>query len=209
MQLLYTPIAGYVHTVEAVINYAELREAVALVPTKPYDSDSPLGDINPLGKVPTLVLGNGDYLAGGPVIYEYLDSLHGKPLLHPQDASRWSALRRSWLADGLFDTLVLLIVESWIAPDEQRGDYVARCWQRVLRILDQQQRDVPATQTLDIGVVRCIGALSFLDKKFGGVSSALPSLEASSFNWQASYPSLAEWYAETSQDAIFNEPLQG
>lgn len=208
MQLLYTPIAGYVHTVEAVINYAGLRDSIEPVPTKPYDPDTALGDANPLGKVPTLLRDGGAYLAGGPVIYEYLDSLHSKPALHPQGAKRWSALRRSWLADGLFDTLVLLIVESWIAPDEQRPEYIDRCWQKVLRVLDQQQRDLSEIDERDIGVVRAVGALSFLDKKFGGFSSGLPSLGAQSFSWQASYPELSQWYAEVSKETIFTRPLQ-
>ncbi|NBP09063.1 MAG: hypothetical protein EBU76_11465, partial [Gammaproteobacteria bacterium] len=83
MKLLYTPIKGYVHTVEAVLNYTGLREAVLPVATKPFEADNPLVGINPLGKVPTLVLDSGEYLAGGPVIYEYLDSLHRRRRLFP------------------------------------------------------------------------------------------------------------------------------
>ncbi|MCS6947147.1 MAG: glutathione S-transferase N-terminal domain-containing protein, partial [Steroidobacteraceae bacterium] len=101
----YTPIAGYVHTVEAVINYAGLRSRITPVPTRPFDPDTPLSRVNPLGKVPTLVLDDGDYLAGGPVIYEYLDSLHRRRKLHPpRGAARFRALRQAWMADGLFDT---------------------------------------------------------------------------------------------------------
>ena len=39
MKLLYTPIRGYVHTVEAVINYAGLRERVEPVATRPFDAE--------------------------------------------------------------------------------------------------------------------------------------------------------------------------
>ena len=54
MKLLYTPIAGYVHTVEAVIHYAALQDQIELIPTRPFDSGTALQKINPLGKVPTL-----------------------------------------------------------------------------------------------------------------------------------------------------------
>jgi glutathione S-transferase len=53
MKLLYTPIAGYVHTVEAVIHYGELENLIEPVPIKPFDADTPLSKVNPLGKVPT------------------------------------------------------------------------------------------------------------------------------------------------------------
>jgi hypothetical protein len=66
MKLLYTPIKGYVHTVEAVINYAGLRDRVEPVATRPFDADTPLPSVNPIGKVPTLLLDSGEYLAGGP-----------------------------------------------------------------------------------------------------------------------------------------------
>ena len=56
MKLYYTPIKGYVHTVEAVIRYAGLESQIELVPTKPFDVDTPLATINPLGKVPSLVV---------------------------------------------------------------------------------------------------------------------------------------------------------
>lgn len=209
MKLFYTPIAGYVHTVEAVINYAGLRDAITRIPTKPYDPATPLAAINPLCKVPTLVLDGGEYLAGGPVIYEYLDTLHDKTPLHPAGSERWSALRRAWLADGLFDTLVLLIVESWIPAEAQRSDYINRCWQKILRCLERQQADIAEIKAFDIGVVRCVGALSFLDKKFEIFSSALPSLPEPGFRWRARYPALAEWYAEQSALDLFNRPLQG
>jgi len=65
MKLYYTPIKGYVHTVEAVIRYAGLEAAVELVPTKPFDADTPLAVINPMGKVPTLVSTPGNISPGG------------------------------------------------------------------------------------------------------------------------------------------------
>ena len=121
MKLLYTPIKGYVHTVEAVINDAGLRDRIEPVPTRPYDEGTPLPTVNPLGKVPTLVLDSGEYLAGGPVIYEYLDSLHRRRRLFPaKGGQRWTTLRQAWMADGLFDTAVLLIVESWLPIEQQR-----------------------------------------------------------------------------------------
>lgn len=207
MKLLYTPIKGYVHTVEALINYAGLHEQIEAVATKPFDADTPLSAINPLGKVPTLVLDSGEYLAGGPVIYEYLDSLHRRRKLYPSKGpQRWTTLRQAWMADGLFDTFVLLIVESWLPLDQQRPAYIDRCWRKIVAILDQIEKDVPSYGKLDIGQMRTVGAVQFLRLKMAQVAAAIPSLDAK-FDPLTDRPALAAWYKPMARKKLFREPL--
>src|SRR5882724_4287223 len=56
---------------------------------------------NPLNKIPTLVLENGDTLFDSRVICEYLDSLNAGPKLFPSNSSeRWTALRRDAIGTG-------------------------------------------------------------------------------------------------------------
>lgn len=207
MKLLYTPIKGYVHTVEALINYAGLRDQVEPVATKPFDPDTPLTAVNPLGKVPTLLLDSGEYLAGGPVIYEYLDSLHRRRRLYPaKGAQRWTTLRQAWMADGLFDTTVLLIIESWLPPEQQRPDYVARCWSKIVAVLDQVERDVPGYQRLDIGQMRTVGALQFLRLKLPLIGKAVRGVDAA-YDPLAGRPQLAAWLKPMLRKKLFREPL--
>jgi len=207
MKLLYTPIKGYVHTVEAVLNYAGLREAVEPVATKPFETLNPLVGINPLGKVPTLLLDSGEYLAGGPVIYEYLDSLHRRRRLFPaKGPQRWTTLRQAWMADGLFDTFVLLIIESWRPKDQQRADYIERCMAKIIAMLDQMERDVPGYGRLDIGQMRTVGALQFVRLKMAQVGQAAIGLDAT-FDPLANRPALATWYKPLSRKKLFREPL--
>ena len=207
MKLLYTPIKGYVHTVEAVINYAGLRDRIEPVETKPFDPDTPLSAVNPLGKVPTLQLDSGEYLAGGPVIYEYLDSLHRRRRLYPaKGPQRWTTLRQAWMADGLFDTFVQLIVESWLPADQQRAPYVQRCWGKIVGILDQIEQDVPGYARLDIGQMRTVGALQFIRLKMRQVGAAAVGLDPA-FDPLAGRPQLAAWYLPMARRKIFREPL--
>jgi len=207
MKLLYTPIKGYVHTVEAVLNYAGLREAIEPVATKPFEALNPLVGINPLGKVPTLLLDSGEYLAGGPVIYEYLDSLHRRRRLFPaKGPQRWTTLRQAWMADGLFDTFVLLIIESWRPKDQQRADYIERCMAKIIAMLDQMERDVPGYGRLDIGQMRTVGALQFVRLKMAQVGQAAIGLDAT-FDPLANRPALATWYKPLSRKKLFREPL--
>jgi glutathione S-transferase len=207
MKLLYTPIKGYVHTVEAVISYGGLRERIEPVATRPFDPDTPLAAVNPLGKVPTLLLDSGEYLAGGPVIYEYLDSLHRRRRLFPaKGPQRWTTLRQAWMADGLFDTFVLIVIESWLPPEQQRPEYLARCWGKVVAILDQIERDVPGYGRLDIGQMRTVGALQFLRLKLPTTAKAARGLDPL-YDPTAGRPRLAEWLKPMLRKKLFREPL--
>lgn len=207
MKLYYTPIKGYVHTVEAVIHYAGLESQIELVPTKPFDADTPLATNNPLGKVPTLVLDTGEYLAGGPVIYEYLDSLHRRRRLFPaKGPQRWRTLRQAWMADGLFDTFVLLIIESWLPQTEQRPAYIARSVGKIVAVLDQLERDVPGYDRLDIGQMRSVGALQFLRLKWATTAKALVGID-SAFDIFTNRPQLAAWFVPMARKKIFRQPL--
>lgn len=207
MKLLYTPIKGYVHTAEALINYAGLRDRIEPVATRPFEPDTPLPSVNPLGKVPTLLLDSGEYLAGGPVIYEYLDSLHRRRRLYPaKGPQRWTTLRQAWMADGLFDTFVLMIIESWQPPEQQRREYLARCWSKVVGILDQIERDVPGYGRLEIGQMRTVGALQFLRLKLPIVGKATSGIDPS-YDLLAGRPQLAEWLKPLLRKKLFRESL--
>lgn len=207
MKLLYTPIKGYVHTVEAVIHYAGLEDAVEPVATKPFDGDTPLAATNPLGKVPTLLLDNGEYLAGGPVIYEYLDSLHRRRRLIPAKGdARWRVLRQAWMADGLFDTFVLLIIESWHDPASQRAEYIQRCLHKIIAILDQMERDVSTYERLDLAQMRGVGALQFLRLKWSSVARASVGLDPA-FDPFDDRPRLEGWYKSLARKKMFRVPL--
>src|SRR5262249_56209238 len=74
-------------------------------------ADKPNPDVmalNPLNKIPTLVLDDGAVLYDSRVIAEYLDTLHDGPKLFPADpAARWRALRRQALGDGLMEVILL------------------------------------------------------------------------------------------------------
>lgn len=207
MKLMYTPIKGYVHTVEAVINYTKLRDRIEPVPTRPFDADTPLPSVNPLGKVPTLVLDSGEYLAGGPVIYEYLDSLHRRRKLIPaRGIERFRCLRQAWMADGLFDTFVMIVIESWLPREQQRPAYIQRCWSKVIAILDQIERDAPGYGRVDLAQMRTLGALQFIKLKMPAVGQAALGLDPQ-FDFTAGRPALTAWFKSMARKKIFREPL--
>ncbi len=72
-----------------------------------------LMDLNPLGRVPVLVLDSGAALVDSHMILDYLDSLvaPGVRLFPVAEPARHIALRRAALATGLGDRLVSLFYE--------------------------------------------------------------------------------------------------
>jgi glutathione S-transferase len=203
MRLLYTPIKNYSHTVEAVIAYAGVADRIEPVATRPFDPATRLWDTNPLGTVPALITDDGEALYGGPVIYEFLDSLHARPRLYPAvSPARWTALRQAWMADGMFDATVRLIVEAMEPAGTHRRGFIERCWRKVLSCLDQLEIDAAGYGALTIGQVRAVGALAFLDLKMPGLGDALAGLDRD-FAWRVGRPVLAGWYDRVARDPIF------
>jgi glutathione S-transferase len=82
--------------------------------------------INPLGKVPCLVLAGGEAVFDSRVIVEYLDTRSPLNRLIPE-AGRERTEVRTWeaLADGLLDAALLARLEATWAP---RGEQRSQAW---------------------------------------------------------------------------------
>jgi len=210
MKLRYTPIKGYVHAVEAVINYAGLARRIRPVPTQPFDEACDLWKDNPLGTVPTLILNNGKALYGGPVIYAYLDSLHDRPKLfgRPGSAASFDIMRQLYLADGLFDFFVRVGREANEPKKTHRRHTVTRNWIKVVRALDQLNRDAEdwTGSRLHIGQVRAHTSISFVGKYVQLMSTMINGLDGS-FDWRKGRPALRKWHARWAEHPVFTTNL--
>ena len=101
---------------------------------------------------------------------------------------------------------VLLIVESWLPIEQQRPAYIARCWSKLVAVLDQMERDVPGYQRLDIGQMRTVGALQFLRLKLPVIGKAASGIDPG-YDPLAGRPRLAEWLKPMLRKKLFREPL--
>lgn len=79
---------------------------------------------NPLGRVPTLVLDEGEALIESGAILDYLDELAGpaRALLPPAGAARRSVLRLMAIATGAAEKGVLQVYERVFRPYEKRHE---------------------------------------------------------------------------------------
>jgi glutathione S-transferase len=139
---------------------------------------------NPLSKIPTLVLDDGDVLIDSRTIVEYLDSLAGGTLLAPSGPARWQALSLQALADGLLDLLILWRNERTKPEAQQTPAWLAAFATKVEATLDRLETSAPALRERPFGIghiaVGC--ALSYATFRFADLA------------WQTGRPGLAAWH---------------
>jgi glutathione S-transferase len=146
--------------------------------------------INPVGKIPTLITDDGMVLFDSTVICEYLDSLHGRAKLFPQQAERrWQALRWHALGDNMLDNLVLWRTETLRPTPRQSAETLASYeikTRNCLSYLDNEAAALGAA-SLSIGHVAIGVALGYIDFRF-------PDL-----GWRDGNEKIAAWYEMFSQ----------
>lgn len=141
MKLFYTVNSPYARKVRIVAAEKHidliLEEVVLSAP------DCPVKDFNPLGKVPVLVLDNGDAIYDSPVIVEYLDKSAPLANLIPLDqglrikVKRWEAL-----ADGVCDAAVAVMLEQRRSPEMQDAANIVKQMEKVTRGLTVLNQDI-------------------------------------------------------------------
>lgn len=184
MKLLYTVNSPYARKVRIVA--AEKHIEITLQEVVLADPDCPVKQYNPLGKVPVLILSDGDSLYDSRVIAEYLDNR--TPLAHliPKDNSAKSAVRR-WeaLADGVCDAAVAVMLEQRKSEPKQDVALIVKQMDKVTRGLTALNNDlgqnkwcVDDTFSLADIAVGCM--LGYVGLRFGSVinlATEYPNLE--------------------------------
>ena len=101
-----------------------------------HDTRSVFGDfdamrrVNPLGRIPSLVLDGGEILIDSAAILDWLDETAGpaRALVPPHGPARRQVLRRIALATGAIDKAGAVVYERLIRPSAYRWpDWIARC----------------------------------------------------------------------------------
>jgi glutathione S-transferase len=105
------------------------------------DADK-IAPYNPLRRVPTLVLDDGEALIDSTAILDHLDELVGpdKAMIAANGAKRRRQLRTIALATGLGDKSVSLIYER-VLRKEQLALWVERCSAQISGVLDVLEKE--------------------------------------------------------------------
>jgi glutathione S-transferase len=101
-----------------------------------------LANYNPLRRVPTLVLDDGEVLIESTMILDWLDELTDpdRRMISASGASRRAALKVCALASGLCDKMVSLVFER-VLHEALSEIWVARCETQIRGVLDILEAD--------------------------------------------------------------------
>jgi len=175
--------------VRIAIDTVGMTDRVEVVNADTNDPADSLRTQNPLGKIPALILEDGQALFDSRVIVEHLEALDGRGILIPAGAARIGVLRQQALADGLLDAALLQVYERRYRPEtHQVASWLDHQRGKVDRTLDfiAQQPPAPGAAGPHIGEIALAAALGYLDLRFEG-------------EWRRTHPALVAWLTDFSQ----------
>ena len=199
MKLVTSLTSPYGRKVRVVL--AEKKIPFKLQVENPWLPDSPVLAINPLGKVPVLVLEDGVSVFDSRVIVEYLD--HVSPVGHLIPAelkSRMVVRGVEALADGVTDATVALYLEKKRAPAQQSSDWLVLQERTLFRGLEALAEALGENSwflgnNMTLADVACGCTLGYLDLRFPDI------------DWRGAHPNLAKLAHKLATRASFKETV--
>jgi glutathione S-transferase len=124
-----SPFVRKVRIVASVLDLDDRIEISAADTGNPEDS---LRRQNPLGKIPALILENGEMIFDSAVIVDYLDWLAGGGKVIPSELK--ARLTQQSLADGIAEAAVLIRYERlWHEPPQRSEKWIAYQNEKIAR----------------------------------------------------------------------------
>jgi glutathione S-transferase len=200
MKLIGSLTSPYVRKVRIVL--IEKKVEVDLELENVWASDTKIALNNPLGKIPCLLLDDGEAIYDSRVIAEYADTLSPVNNLVPS-ASRERASVKTWeaLADGVKDAGILARLELTLRPPEQQSPvWVERQMEKMNRGLAQMSQKLGENAW-------CHGNQMTLADIALGCSLGYLLFRFPDIAWQAQYPNLAKHYDKLMQRPSFAETV--
>lgn len=200
MKLIGTTTSPFVRKVRIVM--AEKKLDFQFIEEDVLSPTTRIGDFNPLGKVPCLVMEGGEAVFDSRVIVEYLDTLSpvGK-LIPPSGRERVEVKTWEALADGLMDAAVLARMEQvWPGrtPEQRCQSWIDRQLGKIdaaLTSMSQGLGEKPFCHGIHFSLADvALGcALGYLDFRFPEV------------DWRKHHPNLTKLYDKLSQRQSFQD----
>lgn len=192
MKLLGTPTSPYVRKVQLVLLEKNIPHEYLIDP--PREPGSQVVRVNPLGRIPALILDDETCVFDSPVIAEYADSLNDNPILIPRDnaLARMRVKRWEALADGIMDSAFTVRGERLRPEEKQAPDTITLHNNAISRALDFASRQLgndPWTNGLavSLGDLALFAALVYLD------------LRQPERDWRSLHPNLASLFDQIAE----------
>jgi glutathione S-transferase len=198
MKLIGSLTSPYVRKVRVVLS--EKKVEVDHEIENVWSADTKIANFNPLGKVPCLILDEGEAIYDSRVIAEYADALSPVSKLIPSD-NRERATVKTWeaLADGIMDAGILARLEKTLRPAEQQSQtWFDRQMGKVQNSLRQMSERLG-------GNAWCHGNQMTLADIATGCAIGYLLFRFPDIQWQAQYPNLDRLYQKLVQRPSFIE----
>lgn len=188
MNLIGSHTSPYVRKVRIVL--AEKKIDYDFVIDSPWLAGSAVPNVNPLGKIPALVLDDDTPLFDSRVIAEYIDSVTpNNKLLPSSNRERTEVKRWEAVADGVCDAAAAAFLEAKRPEAQRSDDWIARQREKIKRSLDFMAAELGESSYcmgthISLGDIAVGSALGYLCFRFPDIA------------WQESHPDLARLYAK-------------
>jgi glutathione S-transferase len=199
MKLIGSLTSPYVRKARVVLTEKKIEYDFEL--DSPWNADSGVPNLNPLGKIPVLVLDDETVLFDSRVIVEYLDNVTPNNKLMPAP-NRERILVKRWeaLADGICDAAATAFLEAKRPAKQQDKTWIERQRSKIAASLEFMAEELGDN-------AHCMGThFSLAD---AAVGSALGYLvfRFADINWQEAHPNLAKLYDKLMQRPSFAETV--
>ncbi len=199
MKLIASLTSPYVRKVRIVL--AEKKIDCDLVLDSPWVEGNQVAAVNPLGKVPVLVLDDESTLYDSRVIAEYLDTVAPNNRLIPASGrERISVKRWEALADGVLDAAVAAFLEAKRPDGERSPAWIERQRGKVSQALKVMSDDLG-------GQPWCHGSSLSLADVAVGCALGYVSFRLGDMRWREQYPNLAHLYDKLMQRPAFADTV--
>lgn len=199
MKLIGSYTSPFVRKVRVVL--AEKKIEYDFVVDSPWTAESKVPAVNPLGKIPVLMLDDETPLFDSRVIVEYIDNVTPNNKLFPApnrertEVKRWEAL-----ADGICDAAANAFLEAKRPAGQKSDDWIARQRDKIARSLEFMSEELGEKpfcmgthfSMADVAVGTALGYLKF---RFADIA------------WPETHANLARLYDKLMQRPSFADTL--
>ena len=199
MKLIGSLTSPYVRKVRIVLAEKKIEYEFEL--DSPWSPGSNVPNINPLGKIPVLVLDEETTLFDSRVISEYLDNFAPNNKLMPApnrertEVKRWEAL-----ADGICDAAALTFLERKRPTERQDVDWITRQESKLIRGLEYMAEQLGEHAW-------CMGTHFSLADIASGCALGYLAFRFPEIDWSVKHPNLARLYDKLMQRQAFADTI--
>ena len=202
MKLLGTNTSPYVRKVRMVLLEKNIPHIYLIDP--PRESGSQVARVNPLGRIPALILDDETCVFDSPVIAEYVDTLNDTPILIPRTnaLARMRVKRWEALADGIMDSAVVVRTESIRPTDKQEPSNISLHNNAITRALSYAAEQIGEKEwcegsSITLADLALASALIYLN------------LRQPERDWRREQPNLSAWFTRIGERTSVRDALSG